>query len=415
MVAVIKSSQSLRNALQYNEHKLMQGAAELIHSANFVKETADLGFTDKLATLQHMAQLNQRTKINSVHISLNFDPSENLSKPVLQQIAVAYMDKIGFGNQPYLVYQHHDAGHPHIHVVTTNIQRTGARIALHNIGRNQSEKARKEIELDFKLVQAQRQQLKPVHELKAVQALKIQYGKSETKRAITNVLDAIIPAYKYTSLAELNAVLKLYNVLADRGGEGSRTYQRNGLVYRVLDEKGQKVGVPIKASAIYSNPGMRLLEKQYIKNESLRQPHKQRVRNSIDLALFNGKINSFSRLADALKKDGIHLVLRENAQHLVYGVTYIDHTTKCVFNGSDLGKTYSANALRQRFEGPVTIASEIKLAQTLKETNIDITVIGNKIGEAITAALQPDDHHESLNSDLRQEAHRKRKRKRHHL
>jgi hypothetical protein len=111
------------------------------------------------------------------------------------------MEKIGFGDQPYLVYQHHDAGHPHVHVVTTNIRNDGTRIKLHNIGRNQSEKARKEIEKEFKLLKAQREQLKQAYVLKPVNVQKVQYGKSETKQAITNVLDAILPTYKYASLA----------------------------------------------------------------------------------------------------------------------------------------------------------------------------------------------------------------------
>jgi hypothetical protein len=44
-----------------------------------------------------------------------------LSKEKITEIAVEYMDKIGFGEQPYLVYQHFDSGHTHLHIVTTNI------------------------------------------------------------------------------------------------------------------------------------------------------------------------------------------------------------------------------------------------------------------------------------------------------
>src|SRR5205809_6644441 len=123
MVAIIKTSCSLGNVLHYNEIKLKQEAAELIHSLNFGKDTELLGFTDKIKTLQKLSALNHRTQRNAVHISLNFDPGEKLSNEKLQQIADSYMQKIGFGARPYLVYKHTDAGHPHIHVVTTNIQR----------------------------------------------------------------------------------------------------------------------------------------------------------------------------------------------------------------------------------------------------------------------------------------------------
>jgi uncharacterized protein YijF (DUF1287 family) len=53
------------------------------------------------------------------------------------------MEKIGFGEQPYLIYKHEDAGHPHIHIVSTTIKADGSRINTHNIGRNQSEKQEK--------------------------------------------------------------------------------------------------------------------------------------------------------------------------------------------------------------------------------------------------------------------------------
>jgi hypothetical protein len=58
-----------------------------------------------------------------------------------------------------------------------------------------------------------------------VNAQRVNYGKSPTKRGIVNVLDAVLPKYKYVSLAELNAVLKLYNLTADRGKE-------EGIIFR---------------------------------------------------------------------------------------------------------------------------------------------------------------------------------------
>src|SRR6478735_4447201 len=107
MVAIVHNSGSLRNALHYNENKVKLHNAECIHSANYPKDTEWLSFKDKLNRLEKLTMLNQQTKINSVHISLNFDPSEKLSRELLKEIADLYMIKIGFGEQPFLVYQHH--------------------------------------------------------------------------------------------------------------------------------------------------------------------------------------------------------------------------------------------------------------------------------------------------------------------
>ena len=192
MVAIIHSSKSLRNALHYNENKVRQNVANFIHAGNYPKDMHLLRFSDKVNRLERLTDLNQQTKINSVHISLNFDVSDKLSQERLKEITDKYLKEIGFSEQPYLVYQHNDSGHPHIHIVTTNIRSDGSRIALHNLGRNQSEKARKEIEREFGLVHAQQQQ-KADYNLKPVNAQKVQYGKAETKRAVTNVLDYVLP------------------------------------------------------------------------------------------------------------------------------------------------------------------------------------------------------------------------------
>src|SRR6202012_3788979 len=118
-----------------------------------------------------------------LHVSLNFDPSEQFSDKRLREIAAAYMGKIGFGEQPYLLYQHFDAGHPHVHLVTTNIRTDGSAIKLHNLARGKSKQARLEIEKEFGLVAAEESKQNEAFRLKPLNAAKVNYGKTETKRA----------------------------------------------------------------------------------------------------------------------------------------------------------------------------------------------------------------------------------------
>jgi hypothetical protein len=194
MVAIVHNSKSLRNALHYNENKVRQEVAKFIHSANYPKDTELLGFNDKIKLLEKLTALNQQTKVNSVHVSLNFDGADKLNEELLKEIADVYMNQIGFGEQPYLGYQHNDAGHPHIHIVTTNIKQDGKRIELHNLARNQSMKASEQIEKEFNLIQATSKH-RLEYELKPVNVQRVQYGKAETKRAITNVLDHVLSTY----------------------------------------------------------------------------------------------------------------------------------------------------------------------------------------------------------------------------
>ncbi len=425
MVAVIHSGSSLRRALNYNEQKVQQEAAVCIAAVNYPKDAEDLKFHQKLNRLQNQAALNVRTRVNSVHISLNFDPSEKFSTEKLKEISYEYLQKIGFANQPYLLYQHNDSGHPHVHIVTTNIKSDGKRIELHNLGKNQSEKARKEIEILHSLVKAEDIKKQP-YKLKAISLQKVQYGKLDSRRAIAKVLEGVLNNYRYTSLHELNVVLKQYNVYADKGTEQSRTYQHKGLLYHILDEKGGKIGVPIKASSFYDKPTLKSIEEKFASNEAARQPFKSRVKNAIDLALLKNKNHTVDTLITSLVKEGIHTVLRQNSEGLNYGITYVDHKTKCVFNGSDLGKQYSAKGILERCDKSVLVEQKsmpltpekqqpftIQTAgQTTRQTdqqNITIQPRGRVEAGLLETLLQPENSSSNIPYPLSGKGRKKKK------
>ncbi|OOG76435.1 relaxase/mobilization nuclease domain-containing protein [Algoriphagus sp. A40] len=350
MVAIIKSGSSIRRPFQYNENKLETGAAVLLSIQNYPGNSAEQSAEMRLKYMLKLTQLNGRAKVNAVHISLNFAPGEVLDKDRLIRISKSYMMGIGFGDQPYLVYQHTDAGHPHLHLVTTNIQLDGTRIPLHNIGKLKSEPTRKAIENQFGLVPAE-QQNKGEYLAKAVDISRVAYGKSETKRAIGNVLQHVLKNYRYTSLPELNAVLKGYNITADRGGEESRIFKNRGLVYRVLDEKGEKVGVPIKASSFHFMATLNDIESRFGANEIERKSHLPEIRSAVDLTFLKSKPTSLDEVVKSLERRGIAVVKRVNPDGRVYGLTYVDHRNRCVFNGSALGKKYSAKGMLERIGG----------------------------------------------------------------
>lgn len=347
MVARINTGKNIARVLNYNEHKVQQGRAEILYASGFIKDAHRLTFYDKINHFERYTSLNERATTNSLHVSLNFYVSEKLANDTLIQIADTYMQKIGFGAQPYLVYHHHDAGHPHIHIVSTNIKSNGERISMHRMGANQSEKARKEIENEFHLVKAQKENNEKGEKIVPVNVTKVVYGKSETKRAIANVLTVVLNQYKYSSLPELNAVLQLYNVTADRGEVGSRLYKLNGLFYRALDDKGNKIGTPVKASDFYMKPTMKFLQQRFEGNEVLREPFKNKLQTSIAWVLRKPHKN-IDQFIKVLNKENIDVVLRKEKQGIVYGITYVDHRTKTVFNGSDLGKEYSAKAVLEK-------------------------------------------------------------------
>lgn len=191
-------------------------------------------------------------------------------------------------------------------------------------------------------------------------------------------MSTLIDSYKYTSLRELNAVLRLYNLVADRGTEDSRIYQKRGIVYRVLDENGNKIGVPIKASAFHNKPTLNNLEKKFAFNEVKREEYKRRVRVAIDFALVKPG-QSMPGLIKTLKNEQIDTLVRQNEEGRIYGITYIDHRTKCVFNGSDLGKQYSAKSIVERCSTDSKLKQNQSLGLKFQDTSDESIVHEDKL------------------------------------
>lgn len=403
MVARIRSGKSVEGAINYNESKVKQGQAQLILAKGYPKDESSLNFYEKVGRLQKLADLNTRAETNCLHVSLNFDPSENLSPHRLKAIAEAYMQGIGFGNQPYLVYQHNDAAHPHIHIISTNIQKDGKRISMHNLGRVQSEKTRKEIEIQFGLVKASERQQKQLQPLKPVNIEKAVYGKDETKRAISNIVTQVITQYKFASLPELNAVLNQYNITADRGAEGTKMHEKGGLQYSLLDSKSNKIGIPIKASSIYGSPTLKTLATKYEAKRKQKEQHKEIVKKIIAVNILYSRTRD--AFIDKLKQGGIDVIFRRNDKGFIYGVTYIDHKSKCVFNGSDLGKEFSAATIRDRWEHPVSGTGTVEEKARSSNQNDQAIEKADTILDELTSSSF------TFNNQLPNQFRKKRKRK----
>ncbi|MBB2146789.1 relaxase/mobilization nuclease domain-containing protein [Pedobacter sp. LMG 31464] len=385
MVAKIKYGKSIRGILIYNETKVEQKEASIIMASGFAVDIDKLNLDQKIQRFKNLTDLNPTVKTNSMHISLNFDAADKLDLHKVQQIAQVYMEQIGFGEQPYIAYQHLDAAHPHIHIATTLMQKDGKRMYTHNMGRLVSEPARKAIELEFDLIKAEGRKLGNQLTIKPAK-----YGQKPTKQTINSIVVSVRRHYAFTSLAEFNAILGQFNIRADRGKEETTMFEKKGLLYSILDEKRNPIGVPIKASSFYDQPTLKNLEKDFQAGMVKRKPFKENLKKRIDWVM--QKYNSFTRstLVNELAKQQIALVFRQNEKGMIYGLTFVDHKLKTVFNGSDIGKDFSARAITEKFAARDHIRTYLKpnqathflgnpLEPLLEKADYDApTIIGKK-------------------------------------
>ncbi len=343
----------MQKTLNYNEQKVRIGRASCIGENGFLLPLHKMNFYDKLELFEHRNGLNDRAKTKTLHVSLNFSEREQYDAKFFVRIAEEYMTQIGFGEQPFLVYQHKDAGHPHIHILSTTIRSDGSRINTHNLGRTKSEIARKFLEVKYNLVKAEDSR-KPVHKINPVDPQKVYYGKIETKGGIEGVLNGVVNTYNYTSLAELNAILKQFNVMADRCAPDGFIYSKKGLYYRVLYSNGVRIGVPIKASLVNGKPTLENLEKCFQKNLLVRAPLREKLKLIIEDALSHGP-KSIADLSTYLSSNNVTVVRRENDDGRLYGITFVDHANKSVFNGSEIDRQFSVAGLLKQMNNPPSI------------------------------------------------------------
>ena len=255
------------------------------------------------------------------------------------------MDKIGYGEQPFVVFKHEDIDRHHLHIVSIRVGLDGKRLDNDYIHRR-SKRATDALEKKYGLHpsgNSRRQQ-----EQGALRKVDVAHG--NVKRQVGNVLKGLSENYRFQSLGEYRALLSLYNIAVEeaRGEVHGREYR--GFVYSATDGNGNKVGNPLKASHFGKYAGYDAFEqwcetsKTQIKEKDLGKYTKGKVLAAMRQA--SGR----EELLEKLKAKGVDVVLRETDTGRIYGATFIDHKTGCVLNGSRMGKELSANALQEWME-----------------------------------------------------------------
>jgi hypothetical protein len=75
------------------------------------------------------------------------------------------------------------------------------------------------------------------------------------------------------------------------------------------------------------------------------------MKKAVDKALLSKAVTTKEQFKCELEKSGIAVLFRTNAEGRTYGITFIDNHVRVVFNGSDLGKPYSATAILEKLSG----------------------------------------------------------------
>lgn len=346
MIAKINSGTSLFGALSYNQEKVEQGEGKILFGNRIIQQVdGTYNMYLNIKSFEPYLEANKRTEKPVLHISLNPHPDDKLSNEQLSSIAQEYMDRMGYSDQPYLVYKHEDIDRHHLHIVSVRVNENGKKLD-DSYEKRRSEKIRKELEQKYNLMPAEKQKQSDTYSLKP-----INIKEGNIKKQVSNIAKSLIRDYYFQNINEYRALLTIYGITVEevKGEVRNKTY--NGLVYSVLDKKGKKVGNPFKASLIGREVGYNALQKRVgISKDMLKDKKAYNRTKHIVSALIKDR-PSRKAFEKELAKNSISVLFRENDDKRIYGVTFIDHGEKAVFNGSHMGKEFSANVFHNLFFG----------------------------------------------------------------
>ena len=347
MVAKITIGSSLFGAIRYNADKVNEGKGQLLDTNKIFNDgTGKVDIAQALHDFERHMPNQMRTEKPVIHISLNPHPDDRLTDKELTEMAHEYLQRMGYGEQPYIIVKHEDIDRHHLHIVSIRVDEQGKRINC-DFTKRRSLNILRDFEQRYNLHRGQKQETRQQNHLHPVNP-----DTGDVKKQVGNTVKAVFGTYQYQTIGELRALLSLYNLTVEevRGNINGEDY--NGLVYSVVEANGEKVGNPFKSSLFGKSVGYEALQKKAafskknIKEKNLTEPTKK----SLGYAL--KRTYDKDEFVKILKEKGIDCVFRYTDEGRLYGATFIDHRTHCVLNGSRMGKAFSANALDQYFNTP---------------------------------------------------------------
>lgn len=342
MVADIHKSSNLYGTLAYNQDKIDTGKGQILETNRvFVPYDGQFRVSDCVQDFERTMPSTVKTGKPIIHISLNPHPDDKLTDAQLADISREYLEKMGFGGQPYMIFKHEDIDRQHIHIVSIRVRGDGSLIS-----------DSKDYERSRKITDALEKKygLKPKGQSRgeAWQLSPVDPAAGNLKKQVAGVIRPLSQMYRFQSIAEYRALLSLYNIGVEKVEGENKGNRYEGLVYSALDADGNRVGKPLKSSLFGKSEGVTALEEKMqsageaIKGGKLSAGTKAAVADALQ------NTRTEKQFRDALRKKGIDVVLRRSDQGRIYGATFIDHNSRTVLNGSRLGKEFSANALNER-------------------------------------------------------------------
>jgi len=345
MIAKISPpSKDLMKTLTYNFRKVDRDQADILLSGQLSadgKLTAERVFREMTAYIPS----GTRTKNIVFHASINPRPDEPLSDDRLRTIACEYLRRLGYGDQPFIVFKHRDIAREHIHLVSTRVRHDGSKIR-DTMEHVRSTRIMRSLEAKFGLMPSSPSRKKAGV---SAQPSAVDINAGDIKRQVAAAVQYVLGRYAFQSVGEMNLLLARFCVTAEEVKTERKGRPFDGIVYAATDTDGHKICTPIKASEIGRQVSYAALRRHFEQSKSVVRERAGAIRRAIADVMQTSPDRA--EFIDRMRGHGIETVTRINAAGRLYGITFIDDANGIAVNGSRLGKGFAANVFNAYFAG----------------------------------------------------------------
>lgn len=254
----MKPGDSMYHLLYYNEEKVERGEAALLTGRNMYLPDALQGvsFSQKLARFERNMALNKRISKPTFHVSINPSNQDKLTDDQYIQVADGLMHKLGYGDQPFIVYRHFDIDREHVHVVSVRVDDFGKAVSNFNEKRKANE-VRNHFIRELNLLTPE--SAKKVKAPSPIDFERFVYGRGELARHIKHVVLHVLQSDQ-PNFPSFTGALAKYNVIPRfnffKGNIGIVYHAKNG-------ESESRVGVGLPSYAVSKEAGFEELNKRF--------------------------------------------------------------------------------------------------------------------------------------------------------
>ena len=345
MIAKISPpSKDLMKTLTYNFRKVDRDQADILLSGQLSADgrlTAERVFREMTVYIPSGA----RTKNIVFHASINPRPDEPLSDDRLRTIAREYLCRLGYGDQPFIVFKHRDIAREHIHLVSTRVRHDGRKIR-DTMEHVRSTRIMRSLEAKFGLLPSSPSQKK---EDVSAQPSAVKIGAGDIRRQVAAAVEHVLGRYAFQSVGEMNLLLTRFRVTAEEVKTERKGRPFDGIVYAATDADGHKICTPIKASEIGRQVSYAALRRHFEQSKGVVRERSVVIHRAIADVMQTSPDRA--EFIDRMRERGIATVTRINAAGRLYGITFIDDANGIAVNGSRLGKGFAANVFNAYFVG----------------------------------------------------------------